>query len=1268
VKFTAMSSASQIFRGIFSRRFACLMGLAVLCAVALPAQVSFQGAQQTVLGTGLSGPLGTAVDSSGNLYIADTGHNRILKIAPNGTQTPVSVTGVTLSGPLAVALDALGNLYATDNASGGRVVKVPAGGGAATSFATVLTARGLTVDANGNVFVADEEDGTIVKITSGGVKTTFETGLEDPVDVAVDAAGNVYLADGSLSSIVKFPAAGGDGTNVGTSLGGVSGVAVDRSGNVYVAESGEGAAIVEITPLAVETTLTTNVNAANYIAVDSNYDLFIADSISNDVIEFSTISVPLGYANVCQSGAPTPCSQTATLQFSVTEAAISSVNVLTTGDSGLDFSETDGSCNGETSPCQVIVSFQPTAPGMRTGAVEILDECLGEVLAVPLYGTGSAAEAAFIPELASGPIGNDGFSDPVALAVAGKGVFGGGPIFIADDEACVIWISQEEEGFGIYAGNFTCGYAGDGGTATGTGELNSPEDVALDGAGNLYIADTGNAVIRKVDMNGTITTVAGNNERARTFFGDGGPATNAGLNEPNGIALDSAGNLYIADTNNNRIRKVDLAGIITTVAGTGVAGFSGDGLAAKSAQLNQPFGVRADAAGNLFIADSSNNVIRKLDLTGTISTVAGHFTGSEGSSGDGGPATSALLAFPIFVSVDAAGELYISDDDNNVIRQVDGAGTITTYAIPTDFPEELVVDPTGNLAVIDPTDEAMLLFVRTIPIGLTFGPQNINTASAPQDVTVTNIGNEPLNFTAITPPTGFNLSGPDTSCSASSLGVGLGCILGVVFDPTTATGYEDAVVLTDNNLGPAGATQSVSVTGTGLAPLTSTTTALVTSASAAFTGQSVMLTATVTPTPTGTLGNVDFCLGGTGPGALRSSRQTQLRSLGRWKTRAAVTPEEESSCGAGTLLGTVSVIAGGTATLTSATLPLGANVITAIYLGNGTLAVSTSNAVTVTITAPVTTVTTLMISPSPGAAGQTLTLTATVAPVPTGTPLGTISFCDAGSGSSVVHPMDSGKLAGSTRAASSVHPDGGGGGGNPCGVSTLLQTVTITAQGTVTITTATLTVGDHDIYAVYSGNPGFITSASTPVDETVNTAYTVTAPQTPFTVSEGGSVQITVTVPPLGGSYTNVVTLTATGLPPRATATFNPPTVTPGAEGAQTVMTIQLATAGAAEKPGPVPSVPSPPARPMWPAAGVGLLSIVLIMIAMMGAMLRRRPLPRLAAVASSIVAIAAAALVMASCNGGFAGLSTPAGQYTITITGTSGTLHPSTTVTVVVQ
>ena len=161
--------------------------------------------------------------------------------------------------------------------------------------------------------------------------------------------------------------------------------------------------------------------------------------------------------------------------------------------------------------------------------------------------------------------------------------------------------------------------------------------MALDAAGNLYIADTGNNRIRKVDSAGTISTIAGTGERG--FGGDGGPAGGAQLDWPYGVATDAAGNLYITDTQNDRIRKVDSAGTISTIAGTGERGFGGDGGPAVQAQLQSPNGVALDGAGNLYIADTRNNRIRKVDSAGTISTIAG--TGERGFGGDGGPAGGA---------------------------------------------------------------------------------------------------------------------------------------------------------------------------------------------------------------------------------------------------------------------------------------------------------------------------------------------------------------------------------------------------------------------------------------------------------------------------------------------------------------------------------------------------------------------------------------------------------------------------------------------------
>jgi uncharacterized protein (TIGR03437 family) len=230
------------------------------------------------------------------------------------------------------------------------------------------------------------------------------------------------------------------------------------------------------------------------------------------------------------------------------------------------------------------------------------------------------------------------------------------------------------------AGTGVLGFSGDGGPAT-IASLNGPFRVALDKAGNLYISDNGNYRVRKLALDGTITTVAGNG--SASYSGDGGPATNAAIGAPGDLALDTAGNLFITspafvgDFSGNVIRKVTPGGLITTVAGNGTAGYSGDGGLATGAALNAPEGLAIDSAGNLFIADQVNQRIRKVS-NGIIATVAGN--GTAGYSGDGGPAISAQLSGPAGISIDAAGNLYIADRDNNRVRVLLTDGTISTVA------------------------------------------------------------------------------------------------------------------------------------------------------------------------------------------------------------------------------------------------------------------------------------------------------------------------------------------------------------------------------------------------------------------------------------------------------------------------------------------------------------------------------------------------------------------------------------------------------------
>ena len=222
------------------------------------------------------------------------------------------------------------------------------------------------------------------------------------------------------------------------------------------------------------------------------------------------------------------------------------------------------------------------------------------------------------------------------------------------------------------------GYAGDGGPAV-EARLNNPVGVAVDGDGNVYIADTHNYRIRRVDPAGTITTFAGTGERG--FSGDGGLAVEARLNYPVGVAVDGDGNVYIADAYNYRIRWVDPAGIITTFAGNGERGFSGDGGPAVEAQLNDPWDIAVDGNGNFYIADSYNHRVRRVDPTGTITTFAGNGQGGfVRDARDGGPAVQARLNNPVRVAVAGDGNIYIADNDNFRVRRVDPAGTITTFA------------------------------------------------------------------------------------------------------------------------------------------------------------------------------------------------------------------------------------------------------------------------------------------------------------------------------------------------------------------------------------------------------------------------------------------------------------------------------------------------------------------------------------------------------------------------------------------------------------
>lgn len=333
-------------------------------------------------------------------------------------------------------------------------------------------------------------------------------------------------------------------------------------------------------------------------------------------------------------------------------------------------------------------------------------------LALLLFGSSARAD------LGAGPypykdIGDGKKASEVVLTlVDGIVVDSEGNLFISHRSKNRIRKVDKDGVITTIAGNGQAGYSGDNGPAL-QASFNFPAGLCLDQTGNLYVADRNNHRIRRIDTSGIVTTVAG--VGIPDMGGDGGPAIEAYLNYPSDLVCDSKGNLYISDRSNNRIRKIDSQGMISTIAGMGLPEFGGDFGPATNAFLKYPFGIDLDQLGNLYIADRGNNRIRKVDTQGIITTIAGD--GTHFFSGDYGPATRASLAYPTDVAVDGQSNLYIADRNNNRIRKVDSLGIMTTvmgigkYEYNGDneiasettlhLPFALALSPDGKLIIAD---------------------------------------------------------------------------------------------------------------------------------------------------------------------------------------------------------------------------------------------------------------------------------------------------------------------------------------------------------------------------------------------------------------------------------------------------------------------------------------------------------------------------------------------------------------------------------------
>ncbi|HLY18169.1 MAG TPA: SMP-30/gluconolactonase/LRE family protein [Bryobacteraceae bacterium] len=694
-------------------------------------------------------PEGLAVDSSGNLYIADAANHRVRKVTAAGIISTVAGNGhpgfggdngpasaAQLNQPYDLALDPAGNLYIADYGNqrvraigaDGNITTVagsgPAGsngdGGPATA-ALLLGPRNLAVDTAGNLYISEFDGHRVRQVAPGGTITTVAgigvagfggdggpataAQLAYPAGLALDAAGNLYIVDTLNVRIRKVQAGSGTITticgqqNFGMPYIQLSGIASDPAGNIYIPESANSF-VWELTPAGALTRVAGTPGSGAY------------------------------------SGDGQPASQTA-------------LNM----------------------PVEVTLDAAGDLYISEAGRVRVVTAATGIINTV-------AGNGAF-------GFSGDGGSALMAVLNGPAGLaFNNGSLYIADQANNRVRQLSPGGSIATVAGGGTAFGIGDGLPAT-SAALAAPSALAFDPAGNMYITDTHHNRVRRVDPSGMITTFAGNGTTAG-FGGEGNPATLTPIVLPQGVAADGAGNVYIADTSHNRVIRVDPAGNIHTVAGTGTPG-----------ELYAPTGLALDAAGNIYIADTQNHSVRMLNPAGVMSTIAG--TGAGGFSGDGASAAAAELSFPSAVVVDPSGDIYIADTGNHRVRLVTPDGNINTIAgtgnpayngesgpaleIALDYPGGLALDAQGNVYVSDTGNSR----VRQLSPSQTVIPP-------PQLVTVTLANSASLLAGALAPGEIFSIFGqgigPATAASGAfdssgALSTTLGSVQ-VLFNTTPA--------------------------------------------------------------------------------------------------------------------------------------------------------------------------------------------------------------------------------------------------------------------------------------------------------------------------------------------------------------------------------------------------------------------------------------------------------------------------------------------------
>ena len=791
----------------------CLLLLPAALILA-PAMARAQAAQFSYAvanwGGGFNLPFGVALDSSGNVYVADANNNAVKEIpAGCASSACVKTLGGTFSfnAPEGVAVDSGGDVFVA-NFGNSSVDEIPAGCSSAGCVASLgggfLGPTSIAVDSAGNLYVADESSNAVTEIPNGCTAASYASspctvamggGFSQPSGVAVDGSGNLYVADSSNNAVKEIPAgctavAYNASSCTTTALGGFFnfpfGIALDSSGNVFVAEFGNNL-VKEIPASCIAgsnnsscvTTLGGSFQKPGGLAVDGNHDVYVAVSGSNAVTELMLNAVDFSSTQVGSSS-------TIPLTFTFTSAGtIDAPTVLTQGAPNLDFTDAgSGTCttqapshtysSGDT--CTVDVKFGPLFAGPRNGAV-VLENSSGTPIATTYaYGNGVAPQVTFSPFTIDALVG--GFNQPAGVAVDGHGnAYVAVPSPAAVDEipagcsssACVIPLG---------------------------GGFSKPQGVAVDGAGNVYMVDSGNATVQEIPAGCTATAYASN----PCTVGLGGVASS-----PGGIAIDGAGNLYVT-VSNNPVEEIS-AGCTAT-----------HGLSCVQTSLGGGFGnaagIAVDAGGNVFVADSSNNAVKEMSpgcaSSACVTSLGGGFSNPGG------------------VAVDAGGNVYVADSLGSAIKEMPAAcasaACVTTLTGAFPDPAGLALDGSGNLFLVDAFANQAYEIQRVTAPSLTFAAAAIGQTSidSPQTVTVQNIGNATLTFASQSYPADFpEASGVNTDCMLfTSLASANSCTLSIDFSPVSSlngassASLGELVSLSYNLTDGTTITQSVPVSGT----------------------------------------------------------------------------------------------------------------------------------------------------------------------------------------------------------------------------------------------------------------------------------------------------------------------------------------------------------------------------------------------------------------------------------------------------------------------